>query len=713
MNATVSSVRVQASAGVTLAPGAATLAGPDPAQLMGAWQAAGEPVEGGGSSTRLQVWGRTPYAMFRYNELETIEDLDALDPDYACGPTPVERPVCTHFEDLPAGPLVTAFTTAGIQGAHNGTVSAVGAAGGPKLLTFGRTSVTVLTLTFDPPADAVWVSATRQEYGVIRAFSGGVKVGEFPIKPRRSRYRFDGGIDRIEIDAQDASVDEICFTPGWACVGFESSFPNNSTGIVSYAGMRFGSAATLRVTAGVLRAAPRKRPLPASTIARAKLLSALGEGAGAEMAVIEVPGLDASFVAAVPILGDVRFEPHARSPVPEANMLTRKESATRAISRLELAPKRIAIEAGTIWRLGIVAPLVTLTIDFERPVTRARILLGRQPVSAVALAGTLQAVTASGVAGATIALYADPQAVGWFNRVVLTAPGEIEIAEICTDRGDFGWQRYQQWTWRQGLQRSIESLYAEDPVLPPGRYELRVHTAAVVTGEQPTTEDFVAAAGFKVDAPPGFAPPLVNPMPAGDDPRAWNYPDGGPLTQLATYVDRTMPADGARLWYRSLDTAVGFNENYVTRMYLEADEELRVFVLNGSDVALRDGTRHVWGGGSAALDADDVAVCAHALGRRHGPLRRHRCEPHRAARRRDRGRGRAARRVGGASQPAAHTRLRRRGARVCVHHVAVCFFPASCGHVRRTVPAAIPQSAERRLGSARRGAGVHRRIGRD
>ena len=59
----------------------------------------------------------------------------------------------------------------------------------------------------------------------------------------------------------------------------------------------------------------------------------------------------------------------------------------------------------------------------------------------------------------------------------------------------------------------------------------------------------------------------------------------------------------ARLWYRSLDTAVGFNENYVTRLYLEAGEELRVFVLNGSDVALRDGTRHVWGGGDAALDA--------------------------------------------------------------------------------------------------------------
>jgi hypothetical protein len=601
MNATASTVRLQAPAGASPSPGAATLTGPDPAQLAGAWQAAGDPVEGAGSSTRLQVWGRTPYAMFRYNELETIEDLDAFDPDYACGPTPVEQPVCTRFEDVPPGPLSTSFSTAGIQGTHNGAVNAVGAAGGPKLLAIVRATI---TLTFDPPVDAVWISATRQEYGVIRAFNGGVKVGESPIKPRRSRYRFDGGIDRIEIEAQDASVDEICFTPGWTCVGFESSFPSNTIGVVSYAGMRFGSAATLRVTAGVLHAVPRKRALSGATIARSKLLSALGEGAAADMAVIEVPGLEAPFIAATPILGDVRFEPGARSPVPAgARMPRRNELATRAIARLETPPKRIAIQQGSIWNLNAFAPLVTLTIEFERPVTRALIMLGQQPVSCVALAGTLQAAAASGAAGTTVALYGDPHNIGWFNRVVLTAPGEIEVAEICTDRGDFGWQRYQQWTWRQGVQRSIESLYSDDPVLPPGRYELRVHTAAVVTGEQPTTEDFMEPARFEVGAPPGFAPTPVNPMPAGADPRAWNYPDGGPLTQLATYVDRTMPADGARLWYRSLDTAVGFNENYVTRMYLEADDELRVFVLNSSDVALRDGTRHVWASGNAALDA--------------------------------------------------------------------------------------------------------------
>ena len=597
-NATATSVRLQAPAGTAPAPGAATLGGPDPARLSGAWQAAGEPVESGGSSTRLQVWARTPYAMFRYNELDTLDNLDALDPDYACGPTPIEQPVCTRFEDLPTGPLATAFATAGIQGSVSGTITAVGSAGAPKVLAFGRAT---LSLTFDPPADAVWISGTRQEFGMIRAYSGGTKIGESSMKQRRDRYRFDGGIDRIEIEAQDASVYEICFTPGWNCVGFENTFPRSSSGEVTYAGMRFGSAASMRVTAGVLYAAPRKQRLPHNSLN--KRLSVFGDGASGAMTVIEVPGLEAAFIAATPILGEVHFAPGASSITLAPRERAQPASFPRTIARFEPPLKRIAIQQGSIWSRNTSAPLVTLTIEFPRPVTRARILLGQTSANAVALAGTQQAAAAAGAAGTTMALYADPHNIGWFNRVVITAPSQIQIAEICTDCGDFGWQRYQQWTWRQGVKRSIESLYADDPVLPPGNYELRVHTAAVVTGEQPTTEDFIARAAFTVGAPPGFAPPLVNPMPAGADPRSWNYPEGGPLTQIATYVDRTMPANGARLWYRRLDTAVAFNENYVTRIYLEADEELRVFVLNASAVALRDGTWHVWAEGNAALDA--------------------------------------------------------------------------------------------------------------
>ena len=64
-----------------------------------------------------------------------------------------------------------------------------------------------------------------------------------------------------------------------------------------------------------------------------------------------------------------------------------------------------------------------------------------------------------------------------------------------------------------------------------------------------------------------------------------------------------MPADGARLWYRGYDTGVGFNENYVTRLYLDAGYDVRVWVLNASGVAIRSSTRHVWSGTDAAIDA--------------------------------------------------------------------------------------------------------------
>ncbi|MBO0754260.1 MAG: hypothetical protein J2P54_00230 [Bradyrhizobiaceae bacterium] len=597
VDATATVVRLQTNAGVVPAAGAATLAGPDPAQLRGAWQAAGEPVESGGSSTRLQVWARTPYSMFRYNDLDTITGLDAFDPDYACGPTPVEQPVCTHFEDLPVGPLAAVFVTASIQGANNGTVTAV-ATGGAKTLTVGRATV---TLTFDPPADAVWVTATRREYGVIRAFSNGVKIAESPVETRTRSYRFDGGIDRVEIESQDASIEEVCYLPGWTCVAFEETFPQDSTGEVIYAGMRFGSAATMRVVDGVLHAvAGSLRISPSAIGERARLLSGLGTGAG--KAVIEVPGLEKPFVAMTPILGEACFMP-GTAPANSDPRLRARAVAPRTVAQLDISMERLTIQKGSIWSGNVFVPMVTLVIEFPRLVTRARITLGARAANLVALAGALQVTTATGAAGATVAMYADPDNIGWFNRVVLTAPSEVQISEICTDRGDFGWQRYQQWSWRQGVQSSIESLYSQDSVLPPGKYELRVHTAAVVTGEQPTTENFTARAAFTVGRPPGFVPPLVNPLPAGTDQSVRTYPDGGPLTQLATYVERTMPAHGARLWYRNLDTAVGFNENYVTRMFLEADEELRVFVLNSSDVALRDGTRHIWASGSAELDA--------------------------------------------------------------------------------------------------------------
>ena len=77
---------------------------------------------------------------------------------------------------------------------------------------------------------------------------------------RSHSWRFDGGIDRIEIAGQDASVEEICFTPGWRCVRFEDSFPAASSGEAIYAGMVFASVVHCPTLGGVVASMPTSAP---------------------------------------------------------------------------------------------------------------------------------------------------------------------------------------------------------------------------------------------------------------------------------------------------------------------------------------------------------------------------------------------------------------------------------------------------------------------
>ena len=604
MDAAALTLRLQADDGVAPAAAPAVANGPTPSRLEGMWAPTGDPVDEPGSSTRLQVWARTPFAMFRYNQAETIDGLDAFKPDYACGPTPSEEPVCTKFEDVTIGPLPATFRTAGIRVAMAGTASAAAAAA-PKARTLLISDAT-FTFTFDPLVDAVWVTAEQHEFGVIRVYKDGAQVTQLPIDRAPKRLRFAGGVDRVEISGIQVQVHEICFTPGWTCVEFDAAnFPQNTTNEISYAGLLLGTTASVSVTDGVLHVVPKSTIAPPRRARRPDVSPAvrrIATATGDEMAIVPIAGLEEAFIGTHPILGDVQFVPGLEQLGSDA------EGRVAMLSLDQPRPdlSRRVLDRQIVWRGPTTAPLVTLAIEFQRPVTRARVALGGRPANVVALAGTMQAAIGTGRAGETVSLFADPAGpshIGWFNRLVITAANEIEVREICTDRGDFGWERYEQWTWRQGIRRSVEWLYDEEPILSPGDYELRAHTAAVVTGEQPTSELFSTRAAFAVGSPAGLPEKLAAPNPPDADPRAWNYPYGGPLTSLATYVKHTMPEAGARLWYRKLDTAVAFNENYVTRMFIEANHELQVDVINASDVPLRSATRHVWARGGADLDA--------------------------------------------------------------------------------------------------------------
>ena len=237
---------------------------PQPAGLEGQWYPAGDPVDGADSSTRLQLWARTPYAFFRHNEVDAVAGLDAFKPGYACGPEAVEEPICTDFGDIAAGPLAGAFTTAGVPGQASGPVLAVATAsaqGSARRIELGTPAAGrgtgTVSFQLDPPADAVWVTTERHEAGWISTWRGGALVERRPLPTRATKMQFGGGMDSVQVEGSDAVVYALCFVPGWTCVTFDqSSFPPPRTGEISYAGVTLLSSGEMRVDGDTLKVEP-------------------------------------------------------------------------------------------------------------------------------------------------------------------------------------------------------------------------------------------------------------------------------------------------------------------------------------------------------------------------------------------------------------------------------------------------------------------------
>jgi hypothetical protein len=667
--------------------GAATLLGPEPPALEGQWAPTGEPVTSPESSTRLQVWARTPFVFYRHNELNSILGLDSFKPGYACGPEVVEKPICTQFEDVKSGRLTGAFSTAGVSATADGFVKVV-PAGSSSLSSTSSISTSssvsaqrlelgdwasgrgqgAVTFTFDPPVDAVWLTGEVREAGFVRALRKKVETARVPLDIKPGRYQFTGGIDQIEVSSTIGAIYELCFLPGWTCTHFDAgSFPQGQTGEVRYNGLTLISGGTMTVVGESLEVVPPTAQPLASVITddarnapRAHIstrestrhrdsttASASTQPVRADFTAgspvqernkpitLPILGLVEPALVDMPALGPVRLVPGLSplpsipgvsggltpggSPPPEAiitvgptTMLGRDEDEDEDPRGREL------VRTGRVWLTGKKVRLAILAIRFPQSVTRVRISLARS-ADVVAFAESREVCRSKGEAGSVVSLYADPAAVGgagagagagasaavhigWIDRILVISPLKVRVSEVCIDAGDLGRARHEQWKWSQGVQRSIESLYRTDPVLPPGDYEMRVHTVAVVTGVEPDEKPETTTAAFTVGLPPGFPTPPPPPTTGVDD-RSPKYPYGGPLTQLATYVERTMPAPGAALWYRSYDTAVGFNEAYLTRMYLDAGHELRVSVVNASGIAIRSGVRHVWSGTDSELDS--------------------------------------------------------------------------------------------------------------
>ena len=243
--------------------GTGVLTGPATPALQGAWlpNADRDDPADPGPTTTLMLWARTPYAYFRGSDSETYDGFDAHNPSYACGPEPVEDPICLGFDDLPRGVLTGAFMTDRVPGTATGDVVVESSTMDDLYLEVGRKAgkpaFGTVELRFDPPVDKVWVTCWTGEGGRITLLREDAVIAILPVPRKEDRIAFTANADTVRIEGTLVTVEKVCFTPGWTCIPFdEGSFPQGSTGTVSYAGLGLSSRAVLRVTGDELWADP-------------------------------------------------------------------------------------------------------------------------------------------------------------------------------------------------------------------------------------------------------------------------------------------------------------------------------------------------------------------------------------------------------------------------------------------------------------------------
>lgn len=597
-------------------PGAATLTALRSSCLEGVWLPAGDEQP---EATKLMLWAKTPYTYFRNSFTEVIEGFDLHNPEYACGPQAIEDPICAGFDDLPLGALSGTFATELLTGEAQGDDCVVmdglfqakpclGVGVRYDQSAAGHGSV---TFRFNPAVERVWVHCRTDEGGEVEAWSQEKLLGSgwVPHGLSVGVFDFSGNIDAIVVKGSLVYLHRICFLPGWTCVNFEEqSFPQQSTGRHSYAGLYLDTHGTMTVVNGELEVAAPLLPKSTSnrkvknisvswTKQRFQVTGWPENSGEAVQPLIEVPWLEVvseqqDRLLDVPGIGRAKLVMAGSATIP-GRLKPAVELDLPGLPGDLLDPRPPLIT------------LVTLTIDLPQPVTRVRLDLD-STASATAYADSQVIDSAHGLSGQSIILRARS---GWIGRVVMLARYKLVLKRVCYDDGEFGWRRFEQWSWRKSTLHSIESFYQEDPVLSPGQYRLDVVTAWDDENDSQAPVTDISSAQFTVGPPPGLgAVSLQQPGPGapatGTAPQ--KYPEGGPLADLRLYVQSTLPAGGQRPFYRSYDLKIEFNENYITRMYLGAQAPLKLQVFDSAGQERRPAAPVVWGSGhSVSLSAEE------------------------------------------------------------------------------------------------------------
>lgn len=121
-------------------------------------------------------------------------------------------------------------------------------------------------------------------------------------------------------------------------------------------------------------------------------------------------------------------------------------------------------------------------------------------------------------------------------------------------------------------------------VLSPATfYRLKVATSVDVDGS--TRPDTISSnyVYFRTDEGPGI-PILQDGLPTTTEPTQLAYKEK-PVQQFTTYVERTLPIDGARNFYSSYDMGIQFNESYVPLMFLN---DIRMIVRDRNGKTLEE-----------------------------------------------------------------------------------------------------------------------------
>jgi len=600
------------------AAGAATLRALKSSTLEGVWLPAKDQQP---EATKLMLGAKTPFTYFRNSFTEVIEGFDLHNPDYACGPQAEEEPICANFDDLPlgvlAGPFATELLTGEAQGENcvvmDGLFQAKPCLGvGVRYDQSWNGSGTV-TLGFEPAVERVWVHCRTDEGGEVEVWSRGKLLGSAWVPHGQSAgvIDFSGEIDTIVIKGSLVYCHRVCFLPGWTCVDFdEQSFPQQSTGRQSYAGLYWDTPGTMLVTNGQLKVEPPPAKKPASKRKVIDMTALWSRQRFKVWPLIPENKEMAPRVIGIPWKAAVLEQQGRPLYIPGVGLASLASTRPNNISgRLNPSvdfdlPDLPDLPDGPLKPPQVT--LVSLSIDLPQPVTRVLLDLGWSAF-ATAYAGSTVVDSAHGQSGGTLILRARS---GWIGRVVLVAPFQLVLKSICYDAGEFGWLRFEQWSWRNSTLHSIEAFYQEDPVLQPGDYRLDVITAWDDENDSRPPETSLTSAQFTVGPPPGLgavAQPQSRPGEPSPGTAPQKYPEGGPLADLRLYVAKTLPADGQRPFYRSYDLSIEFNENYITRMYLGARAPLSIRVFDSSGQERRPAAPVVWGSGhTVALSAEEV-----------------------------------------------------------------------------------------------------------